>query len=401
MDPIVIVGAGQAGATLAIELRRLGSTEDVVLLGEEVHAPYERPPLSKELIKRTMTPEQLQIQQPQFYAENGIHLRMGARVSAIDLGAQRVHTESGEDQLYSRLVLATGSTPRSLPMLEPDGVSVFSFRTLEDALTLRGRAGPRHRMAIIGGGLIGSELASTFTSQGVQVSIIDPANRPMAHALVAELGELAESLLAEQRVMFHWRATVASVSRNDKAIQLMLSSGVIVEADTVVVCAGTVPNLALAQAAGLHVGAGIKVDQHGYTSAPGVHAIGDCAEFYHPLYEHHVRLEQWQHASNHARSVAALLHGNSYDYTYVPWAWTEVAGHRLALLGSRIGEDEVLWVGPFQAIGSVAIMCKGDQAIGAQGFISSRTANRVKKALKDSMTAGQLADICVADMVRA
>lgn len=400
MNPILIVGAGQAGATLALALRQQGCQDLITLLGAECHAPYERPPLSKELLQGTMSAEQLQVQKAALYAEQGIALSLADPVSEWRPAEQALICASGARHGYARLVFATGARARELPGLTPDGQQVFAFRTLDDALALSARITNGHRLLIVGAGLIGTELASAFCERGAQITVVDPAQRPMAHAVVPDIGEAIERQLSERGVNFLWNTTVTRLSDSNAPLELQCSQGRHLQADTVVVCAGTVPDIQLARSGGLRVERGILVDVQGATSMPGVYASGDCAEFFHPLYGCHLRLEQWQHASQHAQALAAHLCGAAYTYTALPWAWTEVLGQRLALLGQYAAGDSVHWTAEPHSAGAVAIVGRGERAVGAQGFFNSRTASKLKSALSAQASVDALMALCGAQPVR-
>ncbi len=308
MAAIVIVGAGECGARAALTLREAGHEGPVILLGEEPHLPYERPPLSK-----TIPVEPVFTATEAAFAAAGVELRRGARVAEIDRAARCVRLADGGSVDYDRLLLATGARARILPGLE----AAATLRTLDDARAILGRIGPGVRLAVIGGGFIGLELAATARGAGATVTVLEAADRPMARGVPAEIAAVIAARHAAEGVEIVTGARIAAV----RADGVDLADGRSLAADLVVAGVGAVPNTGLAAAAGLSVENGIVVDERLATGDPAVFAAGDCCAF--PWRGRRIRLESWRNAQDQGVHVARAMLGDPAPYARVPWFWSD------------------------------------------------------------------------------
>jgi 3-phenylpropionate/trans-cinnamate dioxygenase ferredoxin reductase subunit len=327
---MVIVGAGECGTRAALALREAGYYGPVTLLGAEPHLPYERPPLSKDALVAA-APAPRPVGGAERLAAAGIDFRPSATITAIDRAARRVRCAGG-DIPYARLLLATGARPRPLP--GADAPTVAMLRTLDDAARIRAALGPGRRLAVIGGGFIGLELAASARRLGAEVAVIEALPRLLARGVPAAIAAHLEARHAAEGVRVRCGARVAAIT----AAGVALADGAVVAADLVVVGIGAVPNTELAAAAGLAIDNGIAVDATLATSDPDVFAAGDCCSFPLPLYGgRRVRLESWRSAQEQGALAARNLLGAAEPVSAVPWFWSDQYDLTLQVAGLADG----------------------------------------------------------------
>ncbi|GAA5156861.1 MULTISPECIES: NAD(P)/FAD-dependent oxidoreductase [Amycolatopsis] len=322
---IVILGAGLGGATAAATLREHGYSGELVLLGAEAHRPYELPALSKGVLLGDAE-EPDWVRDAGFYEEHDIDLRRHTIATRIELGARRVADNQGGDHPYDRLVLATGSQPRLLPVPGAGLPGVRTLRTLDDSLALRAAFADAERAVVVGAGWIGTEAAAAARRHGVDVTVVDRIAAPLLPVLGPEVAEVFRNMHAEQGV--HWRlgAGIAEIAGDSAGVRAVrLADGTELPADVVVAAVGVSPRVELAHAAGLELAddGGVAVDASLRTSAPDVFAVGDIASHFHPRYGRRVRVEHWANAKNQGAHVAANLLGEHEPYTAAPYFFTD------------------------------------------------------------------------------
>jgi len=329
---VVIIGTGQAGRRTAEALRELDPAAEILLLGAEPHPPYDRPPLSKAVLLGSNPGNALFVRAPGFYAEKRIDLRTGTRVEAIDPAVRCVLTEAAEAIAYDSLVIATGAQARRLALPGAEDPRVMTLRTLEDAEALCARLADRPRIAVVGGGLIGLEVAASARQRGCPVTVLEAADRLMARCVPPVISAMAAELHRRHEVVLHLGCALRSIL--PRSFGLVLDAGAVqLEADLVVVGIGGVPNIALAEAAGIAVQDGILTDGQGRTSHADIYAAGEVARFPHPFFGRRVRLEAWQVAQNQPAAVARAICGQAGDYDEIPWHWTDQFDWNLQVLG--------------------------------------------------------------------
>jgi len=312
-EPIVIIGGGIAAGTAAIELRENGYNGDLILYADEPHPPYERPPLSKGYLAGKAEAEDAYVRPPSWYAENNVDLRTGTRVANIELGDKVVHASDGV-QKFSRLLIATGAKPRSLPILDTDDITVGYLRSLTDARLLRERLTPDTRLLVVGGGWIGMEVAATSRQIGIEVTLVEPGRQPLLRALGPDIARRVAQVHTRNGVALRTSTSVEHL-RDGRAV---LSDGTEIQVNTVLIGIGATPNDSLAHLAGLDVNNGILVDAGLGTSHPDVFAAGDVANQAHPLLNEQVRVEHWQNAVSQGRAAAHGLLGVPVTYDEIP-----------------------------------------------------------------------------------
>lgn len=340
MAGIVILGAGQAGASVAAKLRALGHTGPVTLIGEETAPPYQRPPLSKGYLLGEMELERLYLRAPSFWADQNVTLRLGTPVTAIDPAAQSV-TLGDEVIPYDTLVLATGSSPRRLPAaIGGDLPGVHTVRTLADVDAMAPEFRSGARLLVVGGGYIGLEAAAVAAKLGLSVTLVEMAPRILQRVASAETADYFRKLHQDHGVTILEGVGLDRLSGDGRVRSAKLSDGRELPVDFVIVGAGITPNTGLAEAAELALENGIRTDAKGRTSDPHIWAAGDCASF--PYQGGRIRLESVGNAIDQAELVAENILGADRDYRAKPWFWSDQYDVKLQIAGLNTGYNRVI-----------------------------------------------------------
>ena len=319
----VIVGASLAGAKAAETLRTDGFDGRVVLVGAEQFRPYERPPLSKQLLRGESAVEDAFVHDEPFYANNDIELLLDTRVNELDPHAHTVTVNGRESIRYDRLLLATGARPRRLNVPGARLEGIHYLRDLHDNNALRAALQAATRVVVVGAGWIGSEVAASIRQLGREVAIVDPAPVPLATVLGPEVGAVYRDLHAEHGVELHLGTGVESFVGERAVSGVRTSAGAVIPADLVVVGVGAEPRIELARHAGLRIDGGIATDEFLQTSAPGVFAAGDVAAAWHPRLGQRVRVEHWANARHQGVCAAMNMHGAALPYDRVPYFFSD------------------------------------------------------------------------------
>jgi 3-phenylpropionate/trans-cinnamate dioxygenase ferredoxin reductase component len=336
--PIIIVGAGQAGVRVAETLRRLGYDGGLLLIGDEPHPPYQRPPLSKKFLLGEMTEQQLWLTGDGFFIQNRIELMVDTPVTGLDLRGKRVLTEGGGELDYHKLVLATGSHARKLPVPGAELKGVHTLRTITDVMHLREAVAGARRIAIIGGGYIGLEVAAVMREQGKDVIVLEGEERLLKRVMSPIMAEFFLKLHLKHGAEVRLGEKVLRLIGQEHVSAVELDHGEQIAADLVLVAIGGLATDAIAAAAGLPCGDGVIVDEHGM-AGPDVYACGDCARFPLRRYGRVVRLESVQNANDQARAVAQAIAGTPEIYDPVPWFWSDQYDVKLQIAGLAQGYD--------------------------------------------------------------
>lgn len=377
MDLHVVVGAGQAGAHAAMAMRRAGFAGRIVLVGAEAVEPYDRPPLSKDFIVAHEEPRLAYHFAPATYEEKRIELLMGTRVESVDPREGRIHTTSGAPLPFDRLILATGSRARR-PAI-PGAERIMVLRTLEDARAIRARLLPGMKVVCIGAGVIGLEMASSARARGCEVTVLDVAPSVMSRSIDAALARLVEDLHRRAGVRFLFSI---EVERVDEA-GVVLADGARLPADIVIAGVGIERNVELAVAAGIDVGRGIKVDGSGWTSAEGILAAGEVAEYFSARAGRHLLSESWQHAQDHGALVGRVAAGLAETYDPVAWFWSDQHGVNIQMAGAMIGTTTVFRGDPASESFSIFSLDDGLRVVGAVGFNAGRDIAAARRLIGD------------------
>jgi NADPH-dependent 2,4-dienoyl-CoA reductase/sulfur reductase-like enzyme len=335
---IVIVGGGLAASRTAEQLRRAEYTGPITLVSDEEHLPYDRPPLSKEVLRAET--DDVTLKPAEFYQENDITVRLGSPATSLDIEAQTVTLGNGDVIGYDELVIATGLVPKRIPAI-PDLEGVRVLRTLDESLAMRRHAGEIRRAVVIGAGFIGCEVTASLRKLGVEVTLVEPQPTPLASVLGQEIGELVARLHRAEGVDVRCGVGVAGVTGTDRVEKVQLSDGTELDADLVVVGIGSRPSTDWLQGSGVQVDNGVVCDDAGRTSAPHVWAIGDVASWQHVL-GHQVRVEHWSNVAEQARVLVPAMFGSEVVAAVsVPYFWSDQYDVKIQCLGEPEAEDIV------------------------------------------------------------
>lgn len=340
MSHVIVIGAGQAGASCVAKLRNGGFDGQVTLIGAEPAPPYQRPPLSKAYLMGEMALERLYLRPETFYAEHDITLRTDAEVTSIDPAEKRVAL-GVEAVSYDELVLTTGSVPRRLPAsIGGDLGGVFTVRDLSDVDAMAPLFAQGKRVLIVGGGYIGLEAASVAAKLGLDVTLVEMADRILQRVAAPQTSDYFRALHQSHGVRILEGVGLDRLTGGGDVSGAVLSDGTEIEVDFVIAGVGIAPATALAEAAGLDIDNGIKVDAQGRTSAPHIWAAGDCTSF--PYREGRIRLESVPHAIDQAELVAENIMGAGKNYTAKPWFWSDQYDVKLQIAGLNTGYTDVV-----------------------------------------------------------
>jgi 3-phenylpropionate/trans-cinnamate dioxygenase ferredoxin reductase subunit len=383
---LVVVGGGQAAFALVAKLRSLKDDRPITIVASEASHPYQRPPLSKKYLLREMDLDRLLYRPESWYGEHDIDIRLSTSVTAIDRDNKTVTLSDGSTLDYADLALATGSTPRKLPAsVGGDLAGVFVVRDFTDADRLAEEMKPGKHALIIGGGYIGLEAAAVARSSGLDVTVIEMADRILQRVASAATSNLVRDIHTTRGVDIREGAgLVRLVGTDGRVTAAELTDGTTIPVDLVIVGIGVTANDALARDAGLDVANGIVVDQFGRTSDPHIHAMGDCAVL--PWKDMRIRLESVQNAVDQAEAVAALLAGGEAPYEPKPWFWSDQYDVKLQIAGFGLGHDETV-VRAGQREGSVSVWYfKGGKLIAVDALNDAKAYVTGKKLLDLGLT---------------
>jgi 3-phenylpropionate/trans-cinnamate dioxygenase ferredoxin reductase subunit len=342
MQHIVIIGAGQAGAALAAKLRDLGFDGRLTMIGAEPHPPYQRPPLSKAYLLGEMEQERLWLRNAAFYTDNQIDLRLGAAVVALD-GATKTVMVDGQVIAYDQLALTTGSTPRRLPaQVGGDLAGVYTVRNLADVDAMAREFIAGRRLIIVGGGYIGLEAAAVARKLGLQVTVLEMAQRILQRVAAPETSDYIRALHQAHGVQIMEQTGIDRLLGDGRVTGVRLTDGRELPCDFVIAGVGVTPNVQLAE--GLTLDNGIATDSYGRTSDPAIWAAGDCASF--PYRDGRIRLESVGNAIDQAEVVAANMLGANTPYDAKPWFWSDQYDCKLQIAGLNTGYDNIVTRGP-------------------------------------------------------
>lgn len=373
MERAVIIGAGQAAAHAALALRDAGWQGPVLLLGTEPHLPYDRPPLSKAWLTETPPPAPVLFVSPEKLAERAIEVRTRTTVTEIDRANARLHLADGGTEPYERLLIATGGQARRLTL--PGAERVLTLRTQEDAIAIRARLVPGARVACIGAGVIGLEIAASARTLGAEVTVLEAGDRPMARSLTPDMSAWIAALHERNGVTLRFGARIDAITPDG-----VQCADTFVPADLVVAGIGITRDDAIARDAGLPTDNGILVDAATRTADPAIHAAGDVAAFAHPLYGR-MRLEAWRHAMNHGAAAGRAMAGQDVAYDDIPWFWTDQFTTNLQMAGLADGTHSTILRGDPTAASFAAFHLNADGHVIAVTGINAPRDVRAGQAL--------------------
>ena len=376
-EVLAVIGAGQAGAELAVQAREAGWRGRVVLVGDEPALPYHRPPLSKAYLAGAASLDSLALKARATYDWAGVELMLNRKVVSVDRSRRRIYFEKRAALPYTRLAFATGGRPRPLPAaaLGADTAHNFHYlRTLADVDRIRSGFVAGARLAIIGGGYIGLEVAAVAIKSGLQVVVLETAPRVLARVTAPAISSFYEAIHREAGVDLRTGVQVECFEldrERNRVTAISCRDGARIECDLVIAGIGLIPNTELAAACGLAVDDGIVVDAHSRTSDADIVAAGDCTRFHSPLYGRSIRLESVPNSLEQARCAAATLNGKERLHDTVPWFWSDQYDFKLKMVGLSQGHDRLVLRGSIEQRSFSAFYLKGNRVLAVD------TVNRV------------------------
>ena len=380
-ETLVIVGAGHAAGQVVSTLRQKQYPGRIVLLGEEPYLPYQRPPLSKKFLAGELPAERLYFKPTSFYDDPQIDVHLNTRVDVIDPGARCVRDANGDEFSYDKLVLALGSRVRKLPVPGADLAGVHYLRNIADVQAIREEIGAGKRLVVVGGGYIGLEVAAVCRQLGLQVTVVEMADRVMSRVVSPQISDFYQQQHTHHGVTLMLSTGLAGFAGSKGRVTgVAISDGSSISADLVVVGVGIEPNVELAAAAGLKTDNGIVVDDRCQTAEPGIYAVGDCTSHPNGIYGRRIRLESVHNAVEQAKTAAANICGDEARYEQVPWFWSDQYDIKLQIAGLSQGYDEVVLRGD-PAGGKFACLYLKDGALIAVDAINSPRDFMQSKAL--------------------
>ncbi|QIY54266.1 FAD-dependent oxidoreductase [Streptomyces sp. RPA4-5] len=393
----LIAGAGLAGAKAAETLRKEGFDGPLVLVGDEHERPYERPPLSKGYLLGTAERESAYVHPPEWYAEHDVDLRLGQAVTALDPAGHEVTLADGSRLGYAKLLLATGSTPRPLPVPGADLDGVHSLRRLPDSDRLKELFRSASRIVVIGAGWIGLETTAAARAAGVEVTVLESAALPLLRVLGPEAARVFAKLHTDHGVELRGGVQVAEITGTDGAVDgVRLADGSRIGADAVIVGVGITPNTSQAAAAGLKVDNGVVVDERLCSSHPDVFAAGDVANAYHPVLGRHLRVEHWANALHQPQTAARAMLGQDVRYDRLPYFFTDQYDLGMEYTGyaDPEGYDQVVFRGDVDAREFIAFWCSKGRVLAGMNVNVWDVTDPIKALVLSGQAVdpGQLAD---------
>lgn len=363
---LVLIGGGQTSASAARTLRRQGFDGGIVIVGDEPHAPYQRPPLSKEYMQHKSGRDEIGAVPLNWYSDNNVSLELGARAVQVDKQSLDVTLDNGRKLQANAVLIATGGTPRKFPNAQGD--LILYLRTLEDADRIRAHARPGRHIIIVGGGFIGSEIAASARTLGADVTMLEALTTPLERVLGANIGTVCGAIHKDSGVDLRCGVCVESIAQTASGVIVKTRDGDSIEGDVVVVGIGIVPNVDVAKATEITVGNGIRVDEFCRTTAPGIYAAGDVANHYHPLFDRRMRVEHFDNATRQGAVAAMNMLGFRTRYEDPHWFWSDQYDHSLQYVGHAERWDDIVVRGSIEDRDFVAFFMLDGKIAGAFGL---------------------------------
>ncbi|WP_298915830.1 FAD-dependent oxidoreductase [uncultured Algimonas sp.] len=383
----LIIGASHAGSQAAVSLRQAGYGGRITLLGEEEVAPYHRPPLSKDYLSGDRDEADILLRPAESYSEHDIALRLGVRAGAIDRANKTVQTEDGDALLYDNLILATGARARPLPIEGADLPNVFYLRNTADVDAIRARVRPGKRAVIIGGGYIGLETAASLRQRGMAVTLLEAQPRILQRVTSERMSDFYRRVHTEEGVEIIESCIASSIVANGDTLSVRTSCDRSWDAHMIVIGIGVLPNIELAEFAGLDIGDGIAVNEYCQTTDPDIYAIGDVSWHHNDFYDRDVRLESVPNATEQAKTVARHITGAAKPYDALPWFWSDQFDLKLQIAGLSDGHDDIVVRGdPETSRSFAAYYFKGETLLAVDAVNAPRDFMLAKMALSKGRT---------------
>ena len=386
MENLLIIGAGQSAIQCISTLKKEGYSGSITLVGEEEHLPYQRPPLSKGFLEDSLNKERLYFKKLEFFTENKVQLYLGLSAEKLEIDNQKVYLSDNSVLEFDKLVFATGSRVRYLDFPGSELKSIFYLRDLDDAEAIKKDLETSENLVIIGAGYIGLEAAAIAAKKNKKVTIIEMADRVMNRTVDPQISEYYLNLHKSYGVKFHFNTSLETINEVSDSLEVVCSDGTEVKADSVLIGAGVVPNIELAEEAGINCDNGIIVNEFGQTNFKNIYACGDCTNHPNKILNKNLRLESVHNAMEQAKTVASSLMNNPMEYNQVPWFWSDQYDHKLQIVGLSGDHDVVTMRGNTNDAKFMLFYTKDEELIAVDAinnpkeFLISRklVANKVK-----------------------
>ena len=386
MENLLIIGAGQSAFQCISTLKKEGYSGSITLVGEEDHLPYQRPPLSKGFLEDSISKERLYFKKLEFFTENKVQLYLGLSAERLEIDNQKVYLSDNSELEFDKLVFATGSRVRYLDFPGSELKSIFYLRDLDDAEAIKKDLETSENLVIIGAGYIGLEAAAIAAKKNKKVTIIEMADRVMNRTVDPQISEYYLNLHKSYGVKFHFNTSLETINEVSNSLEVVCSDGTEVKADSVLIGAGVVPNIELAEEAGIYCDNGIIVDEFGQTNFENIYACGDCTNHPNKILNKNLRLESVHNAMEQAKTVASSVMNNPMEYNQVPWFWSDQYDHKLQIVGLSGDHDAVTMRGNVNDAKFMLFYTKDEELIAVDAinnpkeFLISRklVANKVK-----------------------
>ena len=386
MENLLIIGAGQSAIQCISTLKKEGYSGSITLVGEEEHLPYQRPPLSKGFLEDSLNKERLYFKKLEFFTENKVQLYLGLSAEKLEIDNQKVYLSDNSELEFDKLVFATGSRVRLLDFPGSELKSIFYLRDLDDAEAIKKDLETSENLVIIGAGYIGLEAAAIAAKKNKKVTIIEMADRVMNRTVDPQISEYYLNLHKSYGVKFHFNTSLETINEVSNSLEVVCSDGTEVKADSVLIGAGVVPNIELAEEAGINCDNGIIVNEFGQTNFKNIYACGDCTNHPNKILNKNLRLESVHNAMEQAKTVASSVMNNPIEYNQVPWFWSDQYDHKLQIVGLSGDHDMVTMRGNTNDAKFMLFYTKDEELIAVDAinnpkeFLISRklVANKVK-----------------------
>ena len=383
---IVVIGGEQAAAQVCASLRQEKYTGDIVMITEETHLPYQRPPLSKQYLAGEQTVERLAVRAQKFYDTQNIQLQLADPVARIDRSSKSVETASGQKFSYEKLIICTGSRARKINIEGSDLTGIHYLRTLDDVDAIRNDMQAGKRLAIVGGGYIGLEVGAVAIKAGLEVTLIEMEERILKRVTTSELSDFYAKLHTKAGIKIHTETAVSGFTANPESSTrvggVKCSDGTEIAADLVIVGIGIIPNIEIASEAGIECDNGILVDDHCCTSDANIYAVGDCTNHPNALLKKRLRLESVPNAMEQARVASANILGNEKIYCSLPWFWSDQYDLKLQMSGFSGEADQHITRGSMEDQAFLIFHLKDGVLVGVDSVNSPKEFMACKKLVE-------------------
>ena len=386
MENLVIVGAGQSAIQCITSLRKEDYPGLITLVGEEEHLPYQRPPLSKGFLEDTVSNERLYFKKLEFFIENKVKLKLGTKAEEIDIENNNIHLSDNTKLSFDKLVFATGSSVRKLDFPGKDLNSIHYLRGLDDALSIKKDLQTSQNIVVVGAGYIGLEVAAIAAKQNKSVTVIEMADRVMNRTVDPQISDYYLNLHQKNGVTFKFNTSLQEIIGTNNPEKVVCSDGSEVAADMVVIGAGIMPNVELAENAGLSCDNGIVVNEFGKTDHADIYACGDCTNHPNKLLNKKIRLESVHNAMEQSKTVASSIINQSIAYNQIPWFWSDQYDHKLQIVGLSGDHDKVIMRGDMSEAKFMLFYTKDDKLIAVDAVNNSKEFLICKKLVANKVT---------------